>query len=113
VGWIDLTVEDATESCDFWAAVGGFDAVEAVPMGGWSDFVLSEDGRAVAGLRHRRGKNANVPTGIWLIHLVVDDLAAALDEATRRGGTILERGPTEAIVKDTSGAIAALWEHHR
>jgi predicted enzyme related to lactoylglutathione lyase len=86
VGRIDLTVEDATDACDFWAAVVGFDGVEAVPRGGWSDFALTRDGREVAGVCHRRGVNANAPAGVWIITFVVDDLERSLEVVTRRGG---------------------------
>jgi predicted enzyme related to lactoylglutathione lyase len=108
VGWIDLTVEDATDSRDFWAAVVGFDGAEAVPMGGWSDFVLTRDGREVAGVCHRRGVNAHVPAGVWMVYFVVDDLERALDQVAQRGGSILDRRTTMAVVRDPSGAVAAL-----
>ncbi len=108
VGWMDLTVEDATGSRDFWAAVAGFDGVEPVPMGGYSDFVLTADGRAVAGVCHARGVNAALPP-VWLLYFVVEDLAEAVAEVEKRGGKVIERRESLAIVSDPAGALAALW----
>jgi predicted enzyme related to lactoylglutathione lyase len=108
IGWVDLTVEDATESRDFWAAVAGFDGVEPVPMGGFSDFVLTSDGRGVAGVCHARGVNAAMPP-LWLVYFVVDDLDEALAEVERRGGQVLEKRASMAVVRDPAGAVAALW----
>jgi predicted enzyme related to lactoylglutathione lyase len=108
IGWVDLTVEDATESRDFWAGVAGFDSAEPVPMGGYSDFVLTADGRAVAGVCHARGVNAALPA-VWLVYFVVEDLEEAIAEVEQRGGTVLHRRESMAVVRDPAGAVAALW----
>jgi predicted enzyme related to lactoylglutathione lyase len=109
VDWVDLTVEDATGSRDFWAGVVGFDGVEAVPMGGYSDFALTSDGRGVAGVCHARGPNTGLPP-VWLVYFVVDDLAEALAEVERRGGRVVQRRTSMAVVSDPAGAVAALWQ---
>lgn len=110
VAWVDLTVEDATTSRDFWAKVVGFDAAEPVDMGGWSDFNLTADNRPVAGICHRRGINANLPP-VWLVYFAVDDLGTALAEVEANGGRVLEqRGAKMAVVAGPSGAVAALYQ---
>jgi len=108
IGWVDLTVEDATESRDFWAAVAGFDSAEPVPMGGYSDFVLTADGRGVAGVCHARGVNAALPP-VWLVYFVVEDMDEAVSEVERRGGRVIQRRESMAVVSDPAGAVAALW----
>lgn len=109
VAWVDLTVEDATTSRDFWARVVGFDGAEPVEMGGYADFTLTRDNRPVAGVCHRRGVNANLPP-VWLVYFSVDDLPAALAEVQTHGGRVLERRGPMAVVADPSGAVAALYQ---
>ncbi|MEZ4317582.1 MAG: VOC family protein [Myxococcota bacterium] len=109
IAWVDLTVEDASTSRDFWAAVGGFDGVEAVSMGEYHDFSLMSDGRARAGVCHRIGPNATLPS-VWLVYFSVDDLEVALTEAESRGGTVLERRGRMAVVRGPQGAVAAVYQ---
>lgn len=109
VSWVDLTVEDATTSRDFWAAVAGFDGIEAVSMGEYHDFALTSDGRERAGVCHRYGVNANLPP-VWMVYFSVDDLEEALAEVAARGGTVVERRGQMAVVRGPQGAIAALYQ---
>lgn len=109
LAWIDLTVEDATTARDFWAHVGGFDGVEAVSMGTYNDFTLTTDGKAIAGVCHSRGPNANLPPQ-WMVYFAVADLGAALDEVDARGGRVLERRAHMAVLQGPAGAVAALFQ---
>jgi len=109
IAWVDLTVEDATTSRDFWAHVGGFDGVEAVSMGRYSDFTLTTDGKGAAGVCHRQGPNAGTPP-VWMVYFTVDSLDRALAETRDRGGEVLDLRPPMAVVRGPEGAIAALYQ---
>lgn len=110
--WMDLTVDDAAAIRDFYAGVVGWE-VEALPMGEYDDYVMSDDrGRAVAGICHRRGLNAGLPP-VWLMYVQVRDLDAAL-AAVRPGGGEVVDGPRPAgeermaVIRDPAGAHLAL-----
>jgi len=110
--WRDLTVPNAAEARDFYAAVVGWTA-EAVDMGGYEDYsVLSGDGETVAGICWARGTNAGIPAQ-WLIYIEVPDVAAAARAALERGGAVVD-GPRPmgehqfCVVRDPAGAVFAL-----
>lgn len=115
IGWVDLTVADATALRDFYADVVGWKP-KAFPMDGYSDFAMTtpHGGKEMAGVCHARGRNAGLPAQ-WLIYVVVADLDASLAAATRRGGAVLS-GPREqmggrfAVIRDPAGAVLALWQ---
>lgn len=115
IGWIDLTVPDAPQVRDFYAAVAGWRA-EPVDMGEYADFAMAPaDGPPVAGICHARGSNAGLPAQ-WIIYIVVADLDAALAEVPARGGSVV-RPVTDmgasgryAVVQDPGGAVAALFQ---
>ncbi|MDH4043636.1 MAG: VOC family protein [Gemmatimonadota bacterium] len=115
IGWIDLTVDDAGSIRDFYAAVAGW-THEGVDMGGYADFtMMPPGGDPVAGICHARGGNAGLPAQ-WMIYIVVENLDAALEAATARGGAIVratrDMGSTGryAVIRDPAGAVAALFE---
>ena len=61
VGWVDLTVENATEVRDFYRAVVGWEYRE-VDMDGYADFAMTNlEGRDVTGICHARGVNEGLP----------------------------------------------------
>ena len=114
IGWIDMTVEDATSVRDFYKAVVGWDH-EDVTMGDYADFSMTTpDGQAVAGICHARGSNADLPTG-WLIYISVQDLEASVAACERNGGEVIVpvRGPVGGqfcVIRDPAGATAALFQ---
>ena len=116
IGWVDLTVEDASRIRDFYAAVAGWKP-EPVDMGGYADFSMlpPAGGDPVAGVCHARGTNAGLPAQ-WLIYIVVEDLDAALGAVSERGGAVVRpataMGPMGriAVIRDPAGAVAALFE---
>ena len=59
IGWIDITVDDATGLRDFYARVVGWKP-EDVGMGDYSDFnmTMPGSGEPAAGICHARGGNA-------------------------------------------------------
>ena len=115
IGWIDLTVPDATALCDFYQAVVGW-RVEGVEMGGYQDYcMLPAEGGPVAGVCHARGVNTGLPAQ-WLIYITVANLEQSLAEVEARGGALVR--PTKtlgghgrfAVVRDPAGAVCALFE---
>ena len=117
VGWIDLTVGNAEEVCDFYAAVTGWES-SAVDMGGYNDFNMTspESEEPRAGVCHARGANADLPPA-WLIYITVSDLDHSIKRCLSLGGDIV-RPLTEmsgygryCVIRDPAGAVAALFEH--
>jgi predicted enzyme related to lactoylglutathione lyase len=115
IGWIDLTIDNAEEVRDFYAAVTGWQP-EPVVMGGYDDFnmVSPETGQAVAGVCHARGGNAGLPP-VWMIYIVVADLDASVDACRHNGGEVLAGprrigGDRYCVIRDPAGAVAALYQ---
>lgn len=115
IGWHDLTVPNADEVRDFYAAVVGWNT-EPLDMGGYSDYVMKspETDAGIAGVCHARGTNANLPPQ-WLIYVYVPDLDASLEHCRALGGTVLV-GPKSmgesryAVIRDPAGAAMALYQ---
>ena len=115
IGWVDLTVGDATNLRDFYARVMGW-RPEPVDMGGYADFNMCDAGTGVpaAGVCHARGLNADLPP-VWMVYFKVADLELSLGEAEAAGGTRLQ-GPRQAggtryaVVRDPAGAVFAVLE---
>lgn len=115
IGWIDITVDDATGLRDFYKAVVGWQA-EDVRMGEYSDFSMAmpATGEAVTGICHARGSNAELPGG-WLIYIIVDDVKASAASCTAYGGKAIVAprglaGGQFCVIEDPSGATAALYQ---
>ena len=117
IGWVDLTIPNADEVRDFYAAVAGWQATP-LSMGDYEDYVMQAPGAtdAAAGVCHARGANAGLPA-VWLIYIVVADLDARLEACRARGGAVVS-GPRGAggtarmaVVRDPAGAHAALYQH--
>ena len=115
IGWLDLTVAEATPLRDFYRDVVGWKVGE-FDMGGYADYVMSTpDGDVgVAGVCHARGENAGQPTG-WMVYILVADLDRSLDEVRRHGGQVLTpvRRAGEgrfAVVADPAGSNLALYQ---
>jgi predicted enzyme related to lactoylglutathione lyase len=117
IAWLDLTVDDASATRDFYEDVVGW-SVQDVPMedaqGRYADYSLcTPDRTAVAGVRHARGTNEDLPP-VWLICLPVGDLAESLGRVREGGGEVVDarRGATgeyaHAVVRDPVGAYFAL-----
>jgi predicted enzyme related to lactoylglutathione lyase len=113
ISWQDLTVDEAERVRDFYHAVVGWKP-EALPMGSYSDFVMSADGVPVAGICHARGANAGLPP-VWLVYITVEDLDHSLEECQRLGGTLVSAprsygGGRYCVIKDPAGAFCALYQ---
>src|SRR5215831_4627820 len=79
IGWVDLTIPDATAIRDFYQSVTGW-TPSPVDMGGYSDFRMHPpDQRRPSRGSVARGSNAHLPP-VWLVYITVDNL----DESLRR-----------------------------
>ncbi len=115
VGWIDLTVPNATEVRDFYEQVANW-KVHPVEMGDYNDFtMLAADGNPAVGICHKKGPNENLPSQ-WLIYINVEDLDASMEACTKMGGKIIA-GPRSmsgygrfCVITDPGGAVSALFE---
>jgi len=115
IGWIDISVDDATGLRDFYQKVVGWQ-VEAVGMGDYDDFAMAmpDSGDAVTGICHARGSNAELRGG-WLIYIIVEDVEASADTCRANGGKVIVEprglsGGRFCVIEDPSGATAALYE---
>jgi len=115
IGWVDLTVDNATQVRDFYRAVVGWEYRDVQMEGGYADYAMTNlEGRDVTGICHARGINKGVPAQ-WLVYFTVLDLQFAVDETVARGGAVL-RGPTDmevgrfAVIRDPAGAVCALFQ---
>lgn len=115
IGWIDITVDDASSLRDFYRDVTGWDC-EGHSMGDYEDFVMKDaTGTPVAGVCHAKGANAGVPPQ-WLLYVTVADLQASVAKAKERGAELVS-GPRSAggygdiaILKDPAGAPFGLYQ---
>lgn len=114
--WVDLTVEPAGKVKDFYASVTGWEPRE-IPVGDYTDFEMSlpDTGRAVAGICHARGANANLPAQ-WMLYITVSNLDDSMKEVWAGGGRVIsgpkDAGPGErfCVIRDPAGAVATLVE---
>ena len=110
----DLTIEDADAVRDFYEKVAGWSS-SPVDMGGYSDHtMLDSDQRAIAGICHARGENADLPPQ-WLIYITVADLDQSIVQCEQMGGKVLS-APRQvgsgrcAVIRDPAGACVALYQ---
>lgn len=115
IEWHDLTVPNADEVRDFYAAVVGWKP-QPVSMGDYYDWGMADpttnEGRA--GICHRRGTNADLPAQ-WIMYIRVADFDASVRECEARGGKVLvgpkNMGPDTryCVIQDPAGAVCALY----
>ncbi len=117
IAWLDLTVDDAKTTRDFYTAVIGWKSEDVTMQhegGSYSDYnMLSGDGQPVAGVCHARGVNGKVPA-VWMLYLPVDDLSASLTHVKAAGGQIVNQSEskdgkiTQALIQDPIGVNVVL-----
>ncbi len=116
IGWLDLTVENAEELKNFYSAVTGW-SHEPVSMGNYNDFnmISPGSGAPVAGICHKRGGNAEIPSQ-WMIYIIVENLDKSIESCNSLGGSVILGPKTSGdygrycIIRDPAGAVAALFE---
>jgi predicted enzyme related to lactoylglutathione lyase len=113
----DLTIDDAANLRDFYAAVTGWQ-IDNMPMkdegGSYEDFIMKdENGSWAAGVCHRRGVNADLPPQ-WIVYVNVPDIEQSVVQCKALGGTVLKEARTKegalhyAIFQDPGGALLGL-----
>jgi uncharacterized protein len=117
ISWLDLTVADASATCDFYRQVVGWSVqdVEIEDEGEhYANYtMLGDDGKAAAGVCHARGVNAGLPP-VWMIYLPVGDLAESLRRVQEEGGKVVKAMQGKdgayvyAAVQDPVGVYLAL-----
>lgn len=115
IGWIDMTLDDASGVRDFYKAVVGWES-EDIDMGGYSDYVMKMPGSGdgVAGICHARGDNAEQPAG-WMIYIVVADVEKSAATCVSNGGQVVVEprglaGGRFCVIRDPGGSVAALYQ---
>ncbi len=114
IGWMDLTVPNAVELKDFYTSVTGWKP-EPVSMGEYDDFNMTSDGEPRAGICHKQGGNADIPSQ-WMIYINVADLDKSREECEARGGKLLTDIKSMGAmgrycyIEDPAGAVCSLFE---
>ena len=113
--WLDLTVENASATKDFYQQVIGWQ-VEEVSMGDYSDYSMNSPvtNEPVAGICHAQGVNKELPA-MWLPYFLVEDLNKSLEYAVGNGGQKIGDIKTMGkdsyvVIKDPAGACCALYQ---
>ena len=113
----DLTVPNADEVRDFYAAVVGWKP-EPLSMGDYDDYMMmSPDGgdQGNSGVCHARGENADLPPQ-WLAYIAVADLDVSISQCLEHGGKVIAgpKGSPEygryCVIQDPAGAVMALMQ---
>ena len=116
IGWIDLTVENAVDVKNFYSKIAGWKE-HAVPMGDYDDFAMipKDSENPVSGICHRKGNNADIPSG-WILYIIVENIESAAAEVKSLGGEVItdvknygDQGKY-VYIKDPSGATCALFQ---
>jgi predicted enzyme related to lactoylglutathione lyase len=111
---LDLTVPNADEVRDFYAAVIGW-RPEPLDMGGYADYMMiALNGEWGAGICHAHGVNADLPPQ-WMVYIAVDDLDQSLKTCVEQGGKLVTGirdagGSRYCVIQDPAGAVMALME---
>jgi hypothetical protein len=94
IPWFDLTVPDAEKIKNFCSNVVGWKS-SSVSMGDYNDFNMNspESGNTKAGICHKRGGNAQLPSQ-WLIYITVKNVDESAKLCSENGGKVLV-GPKE------------------
>jgi predicted enzyme related to lactoylglutathione lyase len=117
IAWLDLTVPNAGEICDFYKRVVGWQSDEVPLQDGdqaYADFLLIDgNGAPSAGVCHARGQNLGLPP-VWMLYLPVGDIEESLRRAEAEGGKVVKLvrndagEPVYAAVTDPVGVAFAV-----
>lgn len=116
ITWFDLTVPDAKNVRDFYSKVVGWQS-SPISMGEYDDFSMStpESGETKAGICHKRGTNAELPSK-WMIYITVKNVDESAKICKENGGKVLV-GPKNmegygkfCVIEDPAGAVCSLFE---
>jgi len=116
ITWFDLTVPDAEGVKDFYSKIVGWKAVPVL-MGDYNDFNMNspESGKTNAGICHKRGGNAQLPSQ-WLIYIIVKSADESAKVCKENCGKVLVGAKDMSgygrycVIEDPAGAMCALFE---
>lgn len=115
ISWVDLSVDAADSTRDFYAQVVGWKPQE-VNMGDYEDYnMLPEGGQEpAAGICHARGHNVGLPP-VWIVYITVDNLDRSIASIRDLGGEIIDvrrqdNGTGFCVFRDPAGAVAAVYQ---
>ena len=102
-----LCTADPTASAVFYAALVGW-TIQQVTDTHW---LVLFNGRVVASIQASAGRS----TGMWIPHVLVDDVNRVADAAVAAGGALVDRVDVKnvarlATIRDLEGAEFGLWE---
>lgn len=119
IAWLDLTVNNADATRNFYEQVVGWRSDPASMQdndGEYKDYnMINGDGDVGAGICNARGVNADLPS-VWLLYLLVVDLAESLNSVTNMGGRVVKQSnneqnlPVYAVIQDPVGAHVVLYQ---
>ena len=113
IEWLDLTVDEASRTKDFYCSVVGWSSSEQ-DMGSYSDYNVNLPGttNTVAGICHARGASVNLPAQ-WLMYVRVADVSQSIERCEKLGGKLVD-GPKRlgnqrfCVIEDPAGAVLGL-----
>lgn len=114
IGWIDLTVPNATEVKDFYSKVTGWKA-EPVNVGDYDDYNMVANGEPKAGVCHKKGTNSEIPSQ-WMVYINVRDLKQSRADCLANGGKLITEIKSAGsmgrycFIEDPAGAACAIFE---
>ena len=116
ITWFDLTVPDAEKVKDFYSKVVGWKAAP-VSMGEYNDYNMSspESEKTNAGICHKRGGNAHLPSQ-WMIYITVKNVNGSARACKESGGKVLSEAKMMTgygkfcVIEDPAGAVCTLFE---
>jgi len=111
--WVDLTVDHAEVLRGFYSDVIGWKS-EAVDVGEYNDYIMTENGELIAGICHNRDTNYGVPP-VWIPYFEVESLEKSLQMCINQGGSVIKpiavimESKQYAVIQDPCGAVCAIW----
>ena len=114
IGWIDQVSNNTPAVKDFYEKVTNWKP-EPVSMGDYDDYNMTVDGVPKAGVCHKTGTNADIPTG-WMIYINVADLDASRKACEANGGKLITEVKSAGsmgrycFIEDPGGAVCGLFE---
>jgi hypothetical protein len=107
IAWLTLVASDVSSACLFYEQVVGWSTIPLKVDGGFE--MRRSGGLSAAEIRQGGGTQWEVPP-VWILSLVVDDLAESLRRVRALGGEVIKRlrGDGYAVIRDPVGVYLAL-----
>lgn len=112
VCWSELNVHDVERAKTFYAQTVGW-SFEAMPMEGFTYWIIHSEGARVGGMFEMKGPEFEGAPEHWLTYIGVDDVDARLEKAKDAGATICKEAfdipgvGRMAVLREPGGAFVA------